>query len=154
MMTRYMAGAVLLLSMNVAVAQYKTDGSYYGRDEQEVLKVDKLWAQALEKEDAAAIDKILAPEYTMVDSAGVTASRAEVLNQLRSGILKFDSFKASEQKVRIFQGGAVLTGKASTKGKFKDKDIGGDYRFIDVYEFKNGAWKAVYTQLSEIKPTK
>ena len=106
------------------------------------------------KEDAAAIDKILGPDYTMVDSVGVSASRSEVLEQLRSGILKFDAFTTSEIKPRIFQGGGVLTGRLATKGKYKDKDISGDYRFIDVFEFKNGAWKAVYTQLSEIKPQK
>jgi hypothetical protein len=68
--------------------------------------------------------------------------------------LKFDSFATSDIRSRIFQGGAVLTGRLSAKGKYKDQDLTGDYRFIDVFEFRNGGWKAVYTQLSKLKPEK
>lgn len=152
--TRWFGLGLLLLSVVIGFAQYKSDTNVYARDEQELRKVEKQWAQAMEKGDAAAVDKILGTDYTMIDSVGVTATRAEVIEQLRSGTLKFDSFTTSEIKPRVFQGGAVLTGRLATKGKYKDRNISGDYRFIDVFEFKNGAWKAVYTQLSEVKPQK
>jgi hypothetical protein len=140
--------------VGICVAQYKSDTNVFARDEQELRKVEKQWTEAMEKEDVAVIDKILAPEYTMVDSIGVSASRAEVIEQLRSGALKFDTFSTSEHKPRVFQGGAVLTGRVSTKGKYKTNDISGDYRFVDVFEFKGGSWKAVYTQLTKIEEKK
>ena len=151
---RWFGAGLLLMSVCIGFAQYKADTNVFARDEQELRKIERQWAEAMAKEDAATIDKILGADYTMVDSVGVSATRSEVLDQLRSGILKFDVFSTSEIKPRVFQGGGVLTGRVATKGKYKDKDISGEYRFIDVFEYKNGAWKAVYTQLSEIKPQK
>ena len=146
--------ALLLAPVGYGVAQYKADTNIYARDDQELRKIERQWTEAMEREDAGRIEKILSDEYTMVDSVGVSASRAEVLDRLRSGALKFDSFGTSDIKSRVFQGGAVLTGRLSAKGKHKDQDITGDYRFIDVFEFRNGTWKAIYTQLSKLKPEK
>lgn len=148
---------VCLLALSLAgraFGQARTDYNTYARDEQELRKIEQQWTQALEAEDAAAIDKILAEDYTMVDSVAVVASRAEVLDQLRSGSLKFDSFKTGEVKVRVFQGGAVVTGSATAMGKYKARDISGDYRFVDVFEFRKGSWKAVYSQLSKVRKEK
>ena len=144
---------VLMATMVAGVAQYKTD-SYFARDEQALLKVERQWAEALEREDAAALEKILAPEYTMVDAIGVTANRSETINQVRSGALKFDAFSTSEVKVRVFQGGGVVTGRAKTKGKFQQTDISGDYYFVDVFQYNKDGWKAVFTQLTKIEQKK
>ena len=153
-MKRLMLTGLVLTAAALAVAQYKADTNVYARDEQELRKVDRQWTEALEKEDAAALEKILADDYTMVDAVGISVSRQETIDQVRSGALKFDMFSASEIKARVFQGGGVLTGRVTTKGKYKDEDISGDYRFVDVYEFRKGAWKPVYTQLTKLKPAK
>jgi hypothetical protein len=150
----FVAAGLLLATFGIGLAQYKADTNIFARDEQELRKTERQWAEAMQNEDAATVDKILHSEYVMIDAIGVTASRAEVLDQLRSGTLKFDTFATSDIKPRVFQGGGVLTGRLNTKGKYGDKDISGDYRFVDVFEFRNGAWKAVYTQLTEVKPKK
>ena len=146
--------ALLLAPVGYGVAQYKADTNIYARDDQELRKIERQWTEAMEREDATRLEKILGDEYTMIDSVGVAANRAEVLDRLRSGALKFDSFATSDIKSRIFQGGAVLTGRLIAKGKYKEQDITGDYRFVDVFEYRNGAWKAVYTQLSKLKAEK
>ena len=151
---------LLFLSIAVAlggvvlplVAQYKADTNPYARDEQELRKVEREWAQAMEREDAATVDKIIGPEYTFVDAVGIVANRQQFLQDLQSGNVKFDSFVTQDIKPRIFQGGGVLMGKLTTKGKYKNEDISGEYYFVDIFEFKQGAWKALYTQITQIKP--
>lgn len=142
------AGGVVL----PLVAQYKADTNPYARDEQELRKVEREWAQAMEREDAATVGKIIGPEYTFVDAVGIAANRQQFLQDLQSGNLKFDSFATQDIKPRVFQGGGVIMGKLTTKGKYKNEDISGEYYFVDVFEFKQGGWKAVYTQITQIKP--
>ena len=156
-MTRHIGffalAALIAGSLAADAADYKN--IQIQKDEKDVLQLESQWTKALLSRDTAALERILAPDYTMVDPAGKAFTKAQEIATYSSGDLKFDSLQASDKKVRIYQGGAVVTGKIAVKGKYKDEDISGDYLFVDVYEAKrSGGWHVAYSQLTAVETEK
>jgi ketosteroid isomerase-like protein len=130
-------------------AEYKD--AYVVKDEKDVLQASDQWTKAIQAGDTATLERVLADDYRMVDPAGKSLSKAQEIALYQSGEVKFESFSTSDQKVKIYIGGAVVTGKASVKGKHKDEDISGDYVFVDIYERRKTGWQPVYSQLTKVE---
>ena len=141
------------LALACAASLHAADAKYdpTKRDEEEVLKLEKQLREAIVRADVAALERIEADEYTIVDPMGVVSTKAQDIAHYRDGHLKFESLEASGIKARVFIGGAVVTGTLTAKGKFDDTDLSGKYRFTDVFEKKKGGWQAVSTQITLVK---
>ncbi len=61
-----------------------------------------------------------------------------------------ESISFEEIRVRLYKKTAVITGVATMKATYKQQDISGKYRFLDVFTRHKGAWKAVATQLTAV----
>jgi hypothetical protein len=133
-------------------ADYK--GPHADRDQKDILELEGQWTQALKSGDIATLDRLLAPEYTMVDASGKTSSKAQEIAMYQTGDFRFDSISTGDQKVTIYIGGATVTGTASIKGKHKKEDISGEYRFIDILERRKSGWQAVYSQITKVETDK
>ncbi|HZO86283.1 MAG TPA: nuclear transport factor 2 family protein [Verrucomicrobiae bacterium] len=128
--------------------------AYTARDEADILQLEAEWAKALQTRDTAVMERLLAPEYVGVDPAGVAMSKAQEIAMFQRGDLKFESIATGGQKVKVYIGGVIVTGTSSVKGKFKDQDISGEYRFIDIFERKPSGWQVVYSQLTKVETEK
>ncbi len=93
----------------------------------------------------AAIDRIVAPDYTLIGPSGEVVSRAQALADLKSGADKYASLTMADVKVRVFGNAAVVTGRATVKEQYKGKDVSGQLRYTDVFVKRNGRWQAVAT---------
>lgn len=140
----FLAGACLLQA-----AQPKD--AYTARDEADVLQLEAQWVKALQTRDTATMERLLAPDYIGVDPSGAAMNKAQEIAMYRGGDLKFDSISTGEQKVKVYIGGVIVTGKSTVKGKFKDQDISGDYRFIDVFERRPSGWQVIYSQITKVE---
>jgi len=113
--------------------------------------VEDQWTQALKTGDTASLERLLADDYMFVDPSGQTLSKAQEIARFKSGEVRFDSFTRGDAKVTVYIGGAIVTGRATVKGKRKKEDISGDYRFVDVVERRKGAWQPVYSQVTRVE---
>jgi len=145
----FLGGALLISVFTVHAAERKD--AYTARDEADVLQLESQWASALQTGDTVIMDRLLAPDYTGVDPSGAPMSKSQELDMYRRGDLKFESVQVGEQKVKVYIGGVIVTGKSTVKGKFKGEDISGDYRFIDIFERKPAGWQVVYSQLTKVE---
>jgi ketosteroid isomerase-like protein len=57
---------------------------------------------------------------------------------------------ADDMKVRVYGDEAVVTGRNTTKGQFKGRDISGQYRWTDTWAKRNGRWQCVAEHDSKI----
>src|SRR5947209_13684610 len=67
--------------------------------EADIRKVLDATQTALSKNDADAMEKIYAENYMTVNQDGSVQNRAERLNALRSGAVKYDSFAISDVNI-------------------------------------------------------
>ena len=118
--------------------------------EQTLLQLERDWEQANAKNDTAALERILAPEYVTTDSDGRLMTRAETFARRKSGAVKFTTFTQDDYKVHVVGDTAIVTGRSTIKGIRDGKEWSGQERWTDVFVRRNGRWQAVATHSSRI----
>ena len=134
-------GMLLLASAAPLVAQ--------SNKEKAVREVLRQMIDADLKEDAAELDRTLAPDYVIVRDNGVVRSRAETLAGIKSGATKFTAFNLSDVQVRLY-GDTAVTFHADIHGSRAGKDMSGQFREVRVFVNRGDAWKAVLAQRTRI----
>ena len=147
---------ILVVAMLVAASSFvfsqptPSSANQKGNDEQAVRQLlDKLYA-ALGRNDAAALDRIYADDYTLVNEAGVLTTKAPRLASIKSGELKFESVSFDELNVRLYGNTAVATYRAMNKVQFKGQEIGGPIRVTVTLVKTKGRWQVVAAHVTRI----
>ena len=117
---------------------------------QTLLQLERDWEQANVKNDTAALERILAPEFVSTDSDGRLTTRAEGFARRKSGEVKFTAFTQDDYKVQVIGDTAIVTGRSAIKGIRDGKELSGQERWTDVFVRRNGRWQAVATHSSRI----
>ena len=118
--------------------------------EQELIKLEDGWGDALVKCDVAFLDRILADDLANTDIEGSVSTKAQNLADLKSGDLKVTSAVADEYKVRVYGKAAVVTGRCTFKAQYKGKDISSQFRWTDTWVKGAGGWQCVASHESKI----
>jgi len=132
---------------SVALAQPKSAGA----DEAALRGLEEKWDAANLKGDAAALGAILADTFISTNAEGKTRTKAELLAELKSGTIKFQTSKVEDMKVFLYGDAAVVNGKWTGKFMLKGKPVDTVERFTDTFVRQNGQWRAVASQGSAIK---
>lgn len=126
------------------------------REEQEVLKVNQAYEEAMSKGDYDAQEKFLAPGYVAYTPNGSFESRAQVLEFFRkqktNPTHKMLSMVSDDVKVKVSGNLAVVTGqwKATTQSTEPDAEPHEDMgRYTAVYEKQNGKWLVLSDHVTE-----
>ena len=64
----------------------------------------------------------------------------------------YESVSNSDQVVTIYDNAAVVTGSTTVKGRFAGHDIGGEFRFTNVFIKRNDTWQCAAVQLTRVMP--
>lgn len=123
-----------------------------GPTETSLMQMERDWAQAMINGDMAALDRIMAPDWVLISPFGWKQTRAEAMEDFRSGAMKFVSMTPSDLDIRVFGDTAVVTGRSVDKGTYKGQDMSGEYRFTDVFVKRDGRWQAVSTHVTRVTP--
>ena len=117
-------------------------------DQQAVAALDTQYQAAVAKNDTAAMDRILADDFILVTGRGKVFTKADLLNEARSGRFIYERQEDSEQKVRVWGDVAVVTALLWAKGREDGKPF--EYRlwFSDTYVRTPSGWRYVFGQAS------
>ena len=118
---------------------------------QEIYKVEEIWRNAVLKSNVAAMDSLLADDYTAITPNGTLLSKEQTLANLRIGVTRINSIETTDRKVRFYGKTALLTCRAEVTGTNAGQDISGSYRYTHVYvQDARGQWKIVSFEASRI----
>ena len=126
-----------------ALAQTKSN-----KTQEELLKLEKEFSQAIVKNDVEAIGRFLADDWIIVDPDGGTIDKSSFLGVIKSGALTHEMMESDDTRVRIYEDTAVVTALTRTKGKFSGQDFTSQERATDVFVRQNGQWHCVFSQLT------
>jgi ketosteroid isomerase-like protein len=120
--------------------------------EQELIKLENRWNDAIVKHDWAFFDQILAEDYISTNFDGSVGTKADFLEFLKSGESVMASSTVDDMKVRIYGDAAVVTGRFTTvKELYQGKDLSGQYRLTDTWvKDYLGHWRCVAEHVSRI----
>lgn len=135
-----------------AYAAGKGKAAEGGGVEATILKLNDRIREASLKGDPATFQELYADDYVSISAVtGAASTKADVINNLKSGKLKYDSIDTSDVKVHVYGPTLALsTAKAEVKGKFGDQDISGSYRAARLFMKRGGKWVVVFFQSTKI----
>jgi ketosteroid isomerase-like protein len=121
-------------------------------DEQIVADLDTQYQDAVRRNDAATMDRILADDFVLVNGVGKTSVKSDFIGEARSGDFVYERQEDSERTVRIWGDTGVVTAKLWAKGTYKGKAF--DYKvwFSDTYVRTPKGWRYVFAQVSTKLP--
>jgi ketosteroid isomerase-like protein len=105
---------------------------------------------ALGANDTAALDRIYANDYTLVNPWGAITTKEQRLAAIKSGELKYESVSFDEPNIRSYGDTAVVTSKVTVKGQDKGQDMSGQYRVTLTFVKMKGAWQLAAAQNTRI----
>jgi ketosteroid isomerase-like protein len=122
-----------------------------GDVKREIAGLLKQHCDGLLKKDYATLDRLWADDLTFVNARGELLTKAQRLDNLRTGSTKFDSIDITEEAIRPYGDTAVSTGIATIKGQYSGQEGSGPYRVTIVWDKSHGAWKMVALQMTRIE---
>ncbi len=117
---------------------------------EEFTRLEKDWSRAMVQNDAAAIGRFMAEEWTIIGSDGSMCDKAAFLKLVESGTLTHDVMDFEELVVRVYGDTAVLTFRGVSGGKYQGQAFREVERASDVFVKQKGQWKCVLTHLSRL----
>ena len=118
---------------------------------EQLRRLDREWNEAYPRRDVEALGRILADDWTAIDGAGLVVSKRELLERVASHPAQFDRHEFDEFILRVYGDGAVVTGRLSGAGRDEEgREFSLRQRFTRVYAKRDGAWRAVATQVTVI----
>jgi len=116
--------------------------------EEELLKLERAFADAIIKNDLESIGRIVADDWIIVDPNGEIVDRTRFFEVIKSGALTHDIMESEDFRVRVYGESAVVTAITSTKGKFMGQEFSTRERATDVFVKRDGRWQCVLTHLT------
>jgi adenosylhomocysteine nucleosidase len=119
----------------------------YSNAESELRQLEQRLAAAWVSGDRAFIESLLADSWNVIDQAGRTLTRKQVLDEaFSSGDRRIEAMTIDEVTVRLFDGVAVVTGRTQATGNYRGQKASAVLRFTDVFQFRDGRWRIVASQ--------
>ncbi|HKU17350.1 MAG TPA: nuclear transport factor 2 family protein [Steroidobacteraceae bacterium] len=99
--------------------------------------------------DGAELQRLIADDYTLVNSSGRIQSKAELIKDYTTPGYKIEPFKILEPVAKVWSDGAVMGGVVSLRGVDGGKPFAVTLRFADIWAKRNGKWQVIYTHVSK-----
>jgi ketosteroid isomerase-like protein len=116
--------------------------------EEELLKLEHEFGQAMIKNDADAIGRFLADDWIIIDPDGGIIDRTRFLDVIKSGTLSHEAMDSHDLRVRIYGNAAIVTALTTSKGKFMGQEFTTKERATDVFVKDSGRWQCVISHLT------
>jgi uncharacterized protein (DUF885 family)/ketosteroid isomerase-like protein len=115
-------------------------------------KVERRRFAAMVAQDTKALEPMLAEELRYVHSTGQVESKAQFLETIRSGRLRYLSIEVRELDVRRHGDTAIITGLISAQGATGGAPVDLELRYTDAYVNRAGRWQLLAWQSTRLPP--
>lgn len=125
----------------IALGQELAGNQQKGGVEKEIVEIEHQRDQAIQERDMSALDRIHTDDFTFVNTRGGVLNKSEYLDEIRTGALKFLSFKQDDYRFQVYEDAVVLTGRSSGLVEYHGKVNQVPRRFTIVYVRDRGRWR-------------
>jgi ketosteroid isomerase-like protein len=116
--------------------------------EEELLKVEKGFVDAIAKNDLDAIERFVTDDWIIINADGGIIDRERFLEVIKSGTLTHEMMESDDMRVCVYGDSAVVSALTRSKGKFMGQEFTTHERSTDVFVRRDGRWRCVLTQLT------
>jgi ketosteroid isomerase-like protein len=142
--------SLVFISVALVTSFFATGGQKKDLMQEELLRIEKDFSQAITANDAEAIGRFLADEWIIIDPDGGIIDKTRFLEVIKSGALTHELMESDNARVRIYGDSAVVTALTTTKGTFSGQPFTTRERATDVFVKEHGHWHCVLSQLTRL----
>jgi len=142
-MVPFIKGFMLLSIFAVASMQVPAQATRASRDIHELKRLETVWNDAHLHGDAAALDKLWDEDLFVTVPDMPVMNKEESLAVWKSGKLKFDVYRTSDIRIRVYGNCAVVTGQLVRIRDANNQEFEDDWRFTKIYTRRSGRWRVV-----------
>jgi len=126
-------------------------GASAGDAKAAVIELHEQHRKALLAKDVATLERIWTDDFTFINYRGQLLTRAQRLENVRSGATAFKSIQFTDLVVRPDGESAVLTGVVTLEGQYSGEEGGGTFRFSSYCSRRGGQWKIAALQMTRVE---
>ena len=143
---------VVVVTIFVALLTLSLPAQTPSAAEAQVRATEVRRVTALLRGDVETLRQIYADDYTLVTPTGGMRTKADQLQELQSGGLKYEKIEISEQTIREYGDVAIVLSRDKSAIVRNGKPVGGDLRFTRVYKQFGRSWKLIASHASAVAP--
>ena len=119
----------------------------------EILALENQWATAIERQDAAAFERLAAEDFRFIEDDGHVLNRAQYIAARSHNPENVESAVQDEIEVRQYGDAAIATGRSDySRGTRGSVPFVYRFRWTDVCITTDGRWQVVSGQLTPLPP--
>jgi ketosteroid isomerase-like protein len=118
--------------------------------EKEAMAATQAACDAFRLRDIPALERLLAPEFTLVNTNAEVQSRSRAIQEVRDGDPQYERFENHSMSARVYGDTAIVQGITSLKGRSGGKGFVLDVRFTDHLVRVNGRWSITTSHVTRI----
>ena len=119
---------------------------------QEVIALEKEAARAIQLGNPSFFNRVYSEDFSGVLSHGEPADKARLIAAVQTPDIKYESFIASNIKVRIYRDIAVATCVWSLRAIFKGQRVSSQMLAMHVYVYTSSGYHVVTSQTTLLPP--
>ena len=112
----------------------------------DVLAAERRWTVALVRADLDALGRLYADDLVYVHSGGNVETKAQFLDRVRQGGLKYRKVDLISPRVRVYGDAAVVNGTFDVTVDVDGQAARNSVVYTHVYAHQDGAWRLVAHQ--------
>jgi len=117
----------------------------------ELTRIENDFPRVVKEHDVENVRTVVAEDYVGIVPDGSLTNREQDIKDMQEGNLTAETWEVTDLKAQVLDNdAAIVSGRSIVKGgkvrmnpEGKWMDISGQYRFIDTFARRNGAWKLV-----------
>jgi len=115
----------------------------------DLAKAVRDYDQAQIKGNRAELERLLADDYTLLNSGGKTETKAQFIAESTAPGFKLEPFAVEDAIEKVWDKGAVMGGVVTLRGTDGGKPFAARLRFADIWAKRQGKWQVIYTHVSK-----
>ena len=143
--------AVLMCLVAYGQAQDKKSKGM-SKPEQQVMALNRAWANAITKGDAAALDRLFADDVIVTSGSGAIRDKAGEIKDAAGApdpdFVWTRPFTTEDVRIKIYRDAAAVTGLAKWAFSYKGQGVNQERRYTQLYVKQQGQWRIVAQQVS------
>jgi ketosteroid isomerase-like protein len=119
---------------------------------QELVALEKETARAILLGDATFFRRVYSDDFSGVSSHGQIVDKEGLISAVQAQEIRYESFTASDVKVRLYRDLAVVSSSWSMRGLSKGQRVNSQMRVMHVYMYTGSGYRVVSAQTTLLPP--
>jgi len=119
---------------------------------QEIVNLENETAHAIQQSNGTFFRRLYSEDFIGTLSHGQAVNKAQMIDVVETPGIKYESFIASDIRVRFFRDAAIATSLWSAQTILNGQPVGGQLRVVHFYVNGPRGWQAVASQTTPLPP--